>query len=91
MLSNHIVNNPPIWFPCNCTFDMHDVSTMPYVLDASATPPHDTKKVIKFPKLLGYSDTYSQIKGSLIAWCQCDCISVTSEIIYELNLLWAGI
>jgi len=65
---------------------MHDyVATMPRVLDVSATPPRMifmAQKVIECPKLLGYSDTYSQIKGLLIAWCQCDYIS---EIIYELN------
>jgi len=55
---------------------MHDdVATMPCVLDVLATP----------PLMIMYSDTYSQIKSSLIVWYQCDYISMTSEIIYELN------
>jgi len=62
------------------------VSTMPYVLDVPATPPliiFMTQKVIdsavsKAVKIFCY---LLPNKG-LCAWCQCDCTSVTSEIIY---------
>jgi len=96
MLSNHILSTTLLYgFHVTVrdytSFDMHDdmgmciiyVATMPHVLDVSATLMiFITQKVIECPKLLGYSNTYSQIKGLLISLCQCDCTSVTSgEII----------
>jgi len=97
MLSNHILSTTLLYgfhvtvrdykLYSKCPYVL-DESTMPYVLDVSTTLPlmiFMTQKVIECPKLLGCSDTYSQIKGLLIVWCQCDYTSVTSETIYELN------
>jgi len=56
---------------------MPHVLAMPYVLDVLATPPLMVFMAQKVIELLRYSDTYSQIKSSLIVWCQCDCTSGT--------------